>query len=101
MLMCSRRFVKPECISADSDLAWARSAGCDGHNLGFLSARYSRMARESHTVVEPSISTGTLPAGEAFRISAFVSGAWSGMRRSSKGNPNTFIAIHGRSDQDE
>jgi hypothetical protein len=37
---------------------------------GNLSARYSPMASDSHTVILPSISTGTLPEGEYFLISA-------------------------------
>jgi hypothetical protein len=59
------------------------------------------MDSESHTVVLPSTRIGTLPAGECPRIASLVPFSSSGIFFSSKSKPNTFIAIHGRSDHDE
>jgi len=59
------------------------------------------MASESHTVVLPSTSTGTLPAGENWRIAAFAPSPYKGILFSSKSKPNTLSASQGRSDQDE
>src|SRR4029453_7183368 len=101
MLMWLRRLGKPECISADIALARARSAGAEGQSFGFFSAMYSRMASESHTVVLPSTSTGTLPAGEYWRIACFEAAPYNGILFSSKSKPNTLSASQGRSDQDE
>ena len=46
--------------------ACARAAASSGHSraAGNFSARYSRIASDSHTGISPSISTGTLPTGE-------------------------------------
>src|SRR5262245_56576917 len=101
MLMWLRRFGNPECISAESERAFARSAGSAGQSLRFFSARYSRIASESHTVVLPSTSTGTFPAEENSRIASFETAPYKGIRFSSNSKPNTLSAIHGRSDQDE
>ena len=56
--------MKPECISAEIERAWARAARSSGHSFacGNFSARYSMIDRESHTVTLPSTSAGTLPA---------------------------------------
>src|SRR4030095_11464304 len=101
MLMWLRRVGNPECISADIALARARSTGAEGQSFGFFSATYSLIASESHTVVLPSTSTGTLPAGEYARIASFEPAASSGILFSSKSKPNTLSAIQGRSDQEE
>src|SRR5436189_28205 len=58
MLMCWRRAAKPECISAETARAFARSAASAGQSWRWRSARYSRMASESHTSVLPSRRRG-------------------------------------------
>ena len=65
-----RNAMKPECISADIERACARRAQSSGHSrlCGNFSARYSMIESESHTVMSPSISAGTLPAREKLRI---------------------------------
>ena len=64
--MLLRRLVKPLCISAQTERACARAFGSAGHSCarGKRSASVSQMASESHTVMSPSTSTGTRPAGE-------------------------------------
>ena len=48
-----RRLVKPECISALTARATARAGAAAGHPLPVVSATYSQMASESHTVRSP------------------------------------------------
>jgi len=83
--------------------ACARPAGSVGHNraLGNFSARYSRIASDSQTCTSPSASAGTLPVPEIVVTRALKSLASSEMSSSSNGMPATFMAIHGRIDQDE
>ena len=64
MLQWLRSALKPECISALAQRAQARAAGSAGQTPACRSARYSTIARESHTTVEPSCRQGTLPVGE-------------------------------------
>jgi len=47
------------------------------------------------------MSTGTLPVGEYCNARSRLPGSYSGMISSSNGMPATFIAIQGRSDQEE
>src|SRR6516225_2014859 len=58
-----RSETNPACISDAIARACARAAGCAGHNpaAGNFSARYSRIASDSHTHMSPSPSTGTRP----------------------------------------
>ena len=79
--ICVRNATKPACISAETARATARACRSSGHSRasGIASARYSRMAINSQTVVSPWCSTGTLPAGECLAISAAVVGWRSGM----------------------
>src|SRR3546814_19283093 len=61
---CLRRSaVKLECISAAIDRAIARAASSVGQNVSrpAFSARYSTIARLSHTPASPSHTIGTLP----------------------------------------
>src|SRR3546814_7879143 len=61
---CLRRSaVKLECISAAIDRAIARAASSVGQNVSrpAFSARYSTIARLSHTTASPSHRIGTLP----------------------------------------
>ena len=61
---CLRRSAaKEECISAAIDRAIARAASSAGQNRSrpTLSARYSMIARLSHTTASPSHRIGTLP----------------------------------------
>ncbi len=57
---------KPECISALTARAMARAVPSAGQSFasGNISARYSQMARLSHTVRSLCFSAGTLPEGE-------------------------------------
>jgi hypothetical protein len=64
MLQMLRRCWKPLCISAAAERAQARALPSFGQTMSWRSARYSTMARESHTAVSPSTSSGTLPVGE-------------------------------------
>jgi hypothetical protein len=66
-----------------------------------VSAKYSRIASDSHTAVSPSISTGTRPAPLTAVTRDLKSGASSEMTVSAKAMPATFIASHGRNDQEE
>ena len=59
------------------------------------------MARESQTVMSPSISAGTRPLGEYLRMFAAVSGMSSGTTISSNGTPACLSTSQGRSDHDE
>ena len=59
------------------------------------------MAIDSQTAELPSIRIGTLPAGEYCKTRSRLPGSYSGMSSSANGMPATFIAIHGRSDQEE
>ena len=72
-----------------------------GWPSGNFSARYSRIASDSQTRVSPSISTGTLPAPLKAVSRALKSGASSGITVSSNAIRATFMASHGRNDQDE
>jgi hypothetical protein len=53
---CLRSGAKPACISLAIARAWARAAASAGHSAasGNVSATYSRMASDSHTVTAPS-----------------------------------------------
>ena len=94
---------KPACISAEIARACARACASRGHRLasGNFSARYSRIASDSQTRVSPSISTGTFPAPLKAVRRDLKSGASSGITVSSNAIRATFIASHGRNDQDE
>jgi hypothetical protein len=59
------------------------------------------MASDSQTFTPSSASTGTFPAGEISPTVALNSGVSSGTTCSSKGMFATFMASHGRNDQDE
>ncbi len=98
-----RKLEKPACISELIDRASARAAGSWGQRpgLGNFSARYSQMASDSQMVSAPSISAGTRPLGEYFRMFCAVSGMSSPTTTSSNGAPVSRSASHGRSDHDE
>src|SRR6266436_9926619 len=98
-----RRFAKPECISAATDLARARCAASLGQSRfsGNFSCRYSEMASESQTVTFPSISAGTRPLGEYLRMLAAVSGMSRATTISSNGTPACLSTSQGRSDHEE
>jgi hypothetical protein len=98
-----RSAAKPECISAETERAFALNARSVGHSFaaGAISARYSQMASESQTRTAPSVSAGTRPDGECGAIFAFVSGSSSVILISWNGMFATFAASHGRRDQDE
>ena len=100
--MAWRSALKPECISAHTDRARARSPGWAGQTpcSGKRSARYSTMARVSQMTSSPATSTGTRPAGEIREISSWNPGekrSW----RSLKGMSSARISSQGRSDHDE
>src|SRR6266704_3389532 len=94
---------KPECISAQTYRAVARAPGSGGQPrvAGCVSARYSRIARESQTQVSPSISTGTFPDGEYLSSRSFEIAWYKGTRTSSKVIAFCFMNNHGRRDQEE
>src|SRR4029079_984542 len=98
-----RSGTKPACISDEIARASARAAGSAGHSFaaGNFSARYSRIASDSHTRISPSIKVGTLPVPDTALSRALKSGASSEITSSSKGMVAAFIAIQGRNDQDE
>ena len=71
----SRSFVKPECMVAASQRAWARRSGSEGQSAGWpgagnVSSRYSMIARESGMTRVPWWSTGSLAVGETRRLCA-------------------------------
>jgi len=101
--MCVRSAAKLECISALIERARARAVASRGQSprSGNVSARYSSMASESHTVTVPSFSAGNLPVGECSRTCRLESGWYKAMRCSTNGMPACFIASHGRRDHDE
>ncbi|MNL03908.1 hypothetical protein D3C87_1244570 [compost metagenome] len=98
-----RTLAKPECISAQTERASARAAGSAGQRAfsGKRSARYSEIDRESQTVMSPSTSVGTLPAGEYWAICAAKPGVPSRTGISSNAMPAWRSSSQGRSDQDE
>ena len=98
-----RSVAKPECISAEIERATARASRRCGQSRssGWRSARYSRMARLSHTTRPLVLSAGTLPEGEWRRIAALLSGCRNLMHSSAKGMPQCFRASHGRKLQEE
>ena len=98
-----RRLAKPECISALTDRASARSRESLGQSCawGNFSCRVSQMARESQMVVSPSISAATRPLGEYLRICCAVSGRSRPITTSSNGAPVSLRASQGRIDHDE
>ena len=65
---CWRIAWNPECISALTARAAARIAGSFGQKskVGNDSARYSQIARLSHTVSSPCFNAGSRPDGEYF-----------------------------------
>src|ERR1044071_7015952 len=69
--------------------------------FGNFSARYSRIARDSHTRTSPSIRVGTLPVPDTGPRTSLKLGALSEITVSSNGIFATFIAIHGRMAHDE
>ncbi len=99
----SRSAAKPECISALTARATARAALSSGHSFaaGNVSARYSQIARLSHTVSSLCLSAGTLPEGEKRSTVLRVAASLSGITSSSNAAPVCLSASHGRSDQDE
>src|SRR5207253_8716275 len=100
---CWRSAGKPERISAHTDRAVACATASAGQPRvpGCVSARYSRMARESQTRVSPSTSTGTFPDGEYLSRRSFELARYKGMRTSSKAIPFCFMNNHGRKDRSE
>ena len=90
----------PECISADSARAIARSGASAGQPRPPASSeRYSQIAIDSQIMSSPWTSTGTRRVGENFPISASNSGVSSGMRCSVNSRPRWRSRSHGRSDQ--
>jgi hypothetical protein len=100
IVMSLRKALKPECISATMDRAHARAARSAGHIPGWRSARYSPMARESHTCAVPSCSAGTSAVGENARLSALYFPVRP-MGTSRNGAPDSFAASQPRNDHDE
>jgi hypothetical protein len=101
--MCRRSGTKPACISLDMTRAIARAALSVGQSraCGNFSARYSRIASDSHTRISPSMRTGTFALPDADPTTCLKLGASSEITVSSNGMFATFIAIHGRIDHDE
>ena len=99
--MPARSAAKPPCISAQMERPQARAVASPGQSPGWRSARYSAMASESHTKVEPFSRTGTRPPGSRAKRSALPASGWSETRCSVKGMPAPRIRIHGRADQEE
>src|SRR4029078_7171409 len=98
-----RSGTKPACISDEIARASARATASVGDSFaaGNFSARYSRIASDSHTRISPSIKVGTLPVPDTALSRALKSGASSEITYSSHASPAPFIAIHGRNDQEE
>ncbi len=105
---CARNAPKPACISAHSERARARAFGAVGHSASaeYFSARYSAIARVSHTAKpSSSTSTGTRAAGVT-RCSSRLKRD-SGVKASnsscfsSNSMPVWRISTHGRMDHDE
>ena len=73
---CWRKAGNPECISALTERAAARIAGSFGHSskVGKDSARYSQIARLSHTVNSPCFKAGKRPEGEYFSTVSRLAG---------------------------
>ena len=101
--MAARRAVKPACISAETARATARAAGAAGQRptSGWVSARYSQIAKLSHTRKSPLFRTGTRPEPVCFKISSRVVGSSKGMISSSNAISATLRANHGRNDHEE
>ncbi len=80
---------KPECISPQMALQWARTAMSSGSRpaLGLISLRYSPMASVSHTFTPPCCSEGTSMDEDSSSISAFMAGSSGGMIFSLKSSP--------------
>eukprot|EP01139_Manchomonas_bermudensis_P020855 Amastigsp_a680092_21.p4 type:complete len:151 gc:universal Amastigsp_a680092_21:256-708(+) len=93
---------KPECISAETDIAKARAALSRGHASGASSAQYMQIASESQTTTSPWCRAGTLPVGENFlRSSTRSEPGPRATRTSLKGIPHALRRNQGRSDHDE
>jgi len=101
MPQLARSAAKPECISAASDRARARTAGSRGQPRPASSQAYSQIASESQIRSSPSQSTGTRRAGLHPPICSLNCGVSSGNTTSSKSSARCFNSIHGRSDHDE
>src|SRR5476651_2351295 len=101
--MLLRSSLKPACISAEIERAWARAACEDGHRpaSGLRSLRYSAIDSDSQIARPRCTITGTLPEGECFLIEVTVSGRSSGTMTSSNSIPAFLTISQPRSDQDE
>ena len=86
MVQMLRRTGKPECISAAAHRAQARALLSAGQTPGCRSARYSAMASESHTTVEPSCRQGTSPPGENLRKGSQLDPSWKTVEPLLEGN---------------
>ncbi len=92
----------PECISAHIERAHARATESSGHIPACRSARYSAIASESQTTVEPSCRHGTRAVGENDRLAGLgLPSAASATITSLNGARESVIASQPRSDQDE
>ena len=102
-----RSALKPECISAQTLRARARALASRGQSWrsGNFSARYSAMARVSHTTNPSSTSTGTRPVGVTDRRLCLKVDCGSKESKrtltSSNGMPACLSSTQGRIDQDE
>ena len=94
---------KPACISEAIARACARAAASAGHRPapGNRSARYSRIASDSHTACRCRPAPAPCRCRRSCATCDLKSGAFSEITTSSKAMPATFMAIHGRIDHDE
>jgi hypothetical protein len=96
-----RNSLNPECISAAALRAQARALESAGHTMRCRSARYSAIARESHTAHSPSTRHGTLPLEEILPKPLQLEAAPKGIRCSWKASPSSRISPQARRDQEE
>src|SRR5262245_48970030 len=96
----ARSAPKPECISAVSARATARSAASAGQPRPPASSEaYSQIAIDSQTMRSPWTRTGTRRVGENLPISDSNSGVSSGICCSSNARPRWRSSIQARNDQ--
>jgi len=98
-----RRLAKPECISPQIARQCARAARSSGRSPlpGTVSARYSPIARVSHTFTPSCVRHGTRMLGASNRISWRASGSSGATITSSKARPAKRAMSHPRKDHDE
>src|SRR5260370_771512 len=97
-----RRLLKPECISPEIERQRARSARAVGTRpaFGFISLRYSAIARVSQTLTPAWVKRGTRKEGDSSSSSARTEGSSLRLCSSSKSRPANLHRSHPRNDHE-